>query len=191
MANQGSGKTGRPSNATLEFCAAFALYHRELFGKALRITCSRMDAEDLMQETAERAWLGWEKLVHKEHSRAWLYRILHNVFVDHCRRKGRERMLNQRWHQARMSEAHAPSSVERSNGHETWSDEVDVALQRLSAPARDVVMRVALDEDSYDCVARDLDCPMGTVMSRLYRARQQLQQDLEPYALKEGYIAAA
>jgi RNA polymerase sigma-70 factor (ECF subfamily) len=181
-----------PEKASADaFCNVFAACRGELLRKALRLTRTHSDAEDLVQETAVRAWSAWDRLIDKAHRRAWLHAILRNAFVDQYRRNKREQGLYRQWLQPTASEKQLRGSDTPEPSLETWGDEVDSALKRLSEQARNVVMRVDMQEQSYDVVARALDCPMGTVMSRLYRARRRLQSELGPYAARAGYIADA
>lgn len=177
-------------NDNAGFCEVFESCRKELFYRAQRLTRTRFDAEDLVQQTAEKAWLSWITAHEKKISRAWLHRIMYHAFIDGTRRKTCERAANGRWRSFRMQQAELSDHARGSN-HDTWSDQVDTALSRLQRPARDVLLRVALQGETYDYVAKELNCPMGTVMSRLHRARRQLAQDLRSYALKSGYIKDA
>lgn len=161
----------------------------ELFGTGLRLTRSRSDAEDLVQEAVMRAWAFWERFQPGTNSRAWMHRILMNTFINGYRKKRRERELLQ----AARQEMPASTSTrdERRITGEHVSDEVEAALRSLPEDFRTVVLMVDLSDLSYKEVAESLECPIGTVMSRLHRGRRLLQRRLHSFALRHGYVAEA
>jgi RNA polymerase sigma-70 factor (ECF subfamily) len=134
-------------------------YARALLG-------GRADADDLVQDTIER---GWDKLSSWRRGsdmRAWLFGIMHNLHVDSQRRP------------ALATEAlddDLPLAGADSSASRLALRDMDRALQQLPPEQRDVLLLVALEELSYDEVAAALDIPLGTVMSRLSRARERLR----------------
>jgi len=173
-----------------EFDEAVLTHLDELFGTAVRLTRSRSDAEDLVQEAVMRAWTFWDRFEPGTNARAWMHRILMNTFINGYRRKKRERDMLAL---ARI-EAHArPRAVHESRRarQEGLGDEVEAALAALPEEFRAVVLLVDHNDLTYKEVADVLDCPIGTVMSRLHRARRLLKQRLRGYAVTEGYIAEA
>jgi RNA polymerase sigma-70 factor (ECF subfamily) len=172
------------------FDAAVLTHLDELYGTAVRLTRAPSDAEDLVQEAVMRAWAAWDRFEPGTNSRAWMHRILMNTFINGYRRKKREREVLARAER----DAHArPQRIheETTRRHEGVGDEVDAALADLPEEFRAVVLLVDLADQSYKEAARTLDCPIGTVMSRLHRARRLLQERLRGYASEHGYVRAA
>lgn len=163
------------------------LSHRaELSGLALRLTGSRADAEDLLQDAVLRAWLFWHRFEDGTNGRAWLYRILVNVFITGYRKRRREREVLTELSSA-LSRVHASTSPTADVLGEGISDEVARALACLPEDFRKTLELVDLEERSYREAADALGCPVGTVMSRLHRARRAVRRELTRYAATMGY----
>lgn len=146
---------------------------------ALRLTRQPSAADDLMQDTLVRAFRFWHAYTPDTHLRAWLLRIQRNAFVSQWRSEQRVRALH-RGLCAEVPEHAEPEVPARLR------DELDPTLARqldaLPAEYRAVLWAVAVDEDSYREAAERLGCPVGTVMSRLHRARRALIPALRPAA---------
>lgn len=151
-----------------------------LHGAALRLTRNPHDAEDLLQEATLRAWRFWSHYEQGSNLRAWLHRILLNTFVNGYRRKRREREVMRELEQA--SAGREAEHVEPNALRAALSDELHGSLAELPPDFRAVLWAVAVDDLSYREAADALGCPVGTVMSRLHRARRMLQQALRPAA---------
>jgi RNA polymerase sigma-70 factor, ECF subfamily len=151
-----------------------------LRGSALRLTRNAQDAEDLLQEALLRAFRFWSRYQHGSNLRAWLHRILINTFVNEYRRKRREREVMQTLQHEVGSAEHHDSETEAAG--EVLSDELQVSLAGLPPEFRAVLWAVAVDELSYRETADALGCPVGTVMSRLHRARRLVQKTLRAAA---------
>ncbi len=178
-----------------EFQAAVSPYLDELYGAAVRLTRSRSDADDVLQEAMTRAWAFWDRFEEGTNARAWMHRILFNTFVNGYRRKKREREIlaqvrvetvrDPHWSRGEASlEAKRPALA-------LVGDEVKCALEDLPDAFRQVVVMVDLQGRSYKEAADAIGCPVGTVMSRLHRGRRALSAKLRDYAEQEGYVAAA
>lgn len=162
-------------------------YLGELYATALRFARDEKDAEDLVQETLLRAFAAWEQFQQGTNCRAWLFRILTNNFINEYRRSHRER----RWlartdplvSPLRRRAAWDPEGVlhERLLG-----DEVVAALATLPEDFRQVVIFADIQGLSYREISDRMCCPLGTVMSRLHRARRILGQQLRDYAQTQG-----
>lgn len=142
-------------------------------------------SEDIVQESLIRALRGWEAFQAPEQpeavTRAWLFVIVKNTFINQYRMRKR--------HDAAIPElveiydqATEPN-VEEVSG--PYSDEVLTALDAVQADHRDIVLRFASGQ-KYTEIASDLGIPIGTVMSRLYRARKALAELLGSYAADQG-----
>ena len=179
--------TMRDVEARQAFEAAILPHMDELLGSAVRLTGTRAEADDLVQEATLRAWAFWPRFEQGTNARAWMHRILMNTFINGYRRKKREREM--------LTEVRTGNedAVEGDPHEETTAvgDEVEAALAALPEEFRAVVTLVDLNERSYKEVAAELGCPIGTVMSRLHRARRALKRRLRAYAASEGYIAQA
>jgi RNA polymerase sigma-70 factor (ECF subfamily) len=139
---------------------------------ARALTGERIQADDLVQECLARAWEKRSLWRTGTDLRAWLFTILHNLFVnDLRRRKSRPELL------ALDDEAlDAPRRATQEDG--LGLRDLQTALERLPVDQREVLLLVGLEEMSYEEVAKTLGIPMGTVMSRLSRARERLRVQL-------------
>src|SRR5258708_34920953 len=134
------------------------------------------DADDLVQDTLERAIGRWHQRRCDGDTRAWLFSILHNLAVNHLRRaarRGREVPLDD----AGESDVAVPSTQENA----LRRDDILGAVGQLSDDQRSVLLLVSIEDVSYAEAARILDIPIGTVMSRLARARARLLKLLEEH----------
>jgi RNA polymerase sigma-70 factor (ECF subfamily) len=166
-----------------------------LFGAALRLTRSSSEAEDLVQETYLKAFRSFEQFEIGTNCKAWLFRILTNTFINKYRRKVKEREILD-------GEMHAPTVFSSQDAHSKaadfspenvlmdrlLSDEVLGALQKVPLDFRTVVVLSDVYSMSYKEIAEMVAIPIGTVMSRLFRGRRLLQEQLFAYAVKEGVI---
>ncbi len=145
---------------TLAHIPSLRRYARLLTGDATR-------ADDLVQDTLERACVKWALWQPGSALRSWLFTLMHNLY------------LNQRrdW---RHDDAHAPLDEVAEASHEPSAlagERMDMqqALGRMSPALREVLLLVTVEEYTYAETASILDIPIGTVMSRLHRAREQLR----------------
>ena len=146
-------------------------YLRRLYGIAYRMTRNAYDAEDLVQETFLRAYRSFDRYTPGTNIRAWLYTILQRVRTDALRRRAR------RPEAVELLEdtlAVPPPQGELASGGE----EIASALARLPESFRVAVLLRDIEEFSYEEIARILEVPMGTVMSRIHRGRALLRQAL-------------
>ena len=142
----------------------------ELFGRALRMARSPALAEDLVQDTVERAIRFEGHYQPGTNLRAWVYQILFSVFVTRCRQNRRERNALEHL----STDPCAWTAPEASAEMSQLSPPMARALDALPKVFRDVVILVDLEEMSYKDAAARLSVPVGTVMSRLYRGRRLL-----------------
>ena len=132
----------------------------------------RERADDLVQDTLERAWGRFALWQRRGDVRAWMFGIMHNLFIDRVRS------------QRSTPEDTAGDTLTELPERSTQSDRLEVrdldrAIQRLPHEQREVLLLVGVEEMSYQAVATVLGVPMGTVMSRLSRARDRLRAELE------------
>jgi RNA polymerase sigma-70 factor (ECF subfamily) len=130
----------------------------------------RSAADDLVQDTVERGWRKLSTWRRGSDMRAWLFGIMHNLHVDQRRRHAMPTDV--------FDEAHEPMADAQ---HEKVLEmrDLESALRMLPAEQREILLLVALEEMPYAEVAATLNLPIGTVMSRLARARQKLRAQME------------
>jgi len=135
---------------------------------ARALTGDRSAADDLVQDTLERALSRFHLWRHGSDLRAWLFTIMHNIFVNQARSRAR--------HQHEALEADPNAEGLRGRDPE-WLELRDLAsaLARVPHEQRAVLLLVGLEQFTYDEAARILDIPIGTVMSRLSRGRERLR----------------
>jgi len=155
----------------------------ELSRTAHRLTRGNALADDLVQETLARAWQARASFRPGTNARAWTRRILFNTYINHYRKKKREREA--------LDELRSLASAPVRSAHDGFSDEVLSALRSLRPEFREAVELVDLGDLSYQDAAERLACPVGTVMSRLHRGRKRLKRTLADYALDQGIVRSA
>jgi RNA polymerase sigma-70 factor (ECF subfamily) len=167
-----------------------------LYQTALRLTRNRAEAEDVVQETCLRAFRNFHRFTAGTNCRAWLFTILRNVFLNRIRDGSREVLdpegalieggiagLNSPMIDVESPEEHLLQSVVHGD--------VDRALRALPLGFREPVVLADLEGFSYREIAEILGCPIGTVMSRLFRGRQLLRHSLAGFAREHGYAKEA
>jgi RNA polymerase sigma-70 factor (ECF subfamily) len=167
-------------------------FHNELYHTALRYARDEKDAEDLVQETLLRAFAAWDHFQQGTNCRAWLFRILLNNYINEYRRVNKERRwVNRNDPLVSPTRRWAARDPEGALVEALLADEVVCALKDLPEEFRNVVILTDLHGLSYREVADRLSCPIGTVMSRLYRARRLLERSLGDYAREQGICRKA
>ncbi|MCC6625119.1 MAG: sigma-70 family RNA polymerase sigma factor [Deltaproteobacteria bacterium] len=178
---------------------ALALPHLDaLYGAALRFTKNPAAAEDLVQETMLRGYQAWHQFDESTNCRAWLFRILSNSFINGYRRRTKEREVLD----GELRGQHGERFFSRDSA-QVWthpeaaflerhlSPTVVRALESLKPDFRMVVELSDLQGFSYREIADMLEIPIGTVMSRLFRARQALRARLVDHARAFGVLGPA
>jgi RNA polymerase sigma-70 factor (ECF subfamily) len=166
-----------------------------LYGAALRLTRSPRDAEDLVQDTYLKAFRFFDTFEKGTNVKAWLFKILTNTFINKYRRKVKEREIAEAPAEdivldrfVSTEQVRALQEPERDFFGRLLSDEVVEALDQVPVDFRMVVILADIQDFSYKEIAEIVGCPVGTVMSRLFRGRRILQNHLYQYAIKEGII---
>lgn len=178
-----------------EFDILFREHINGLYALALRMTHNVLDAEDLVQETALKAFKYFHRFDSGTNFRAWIYRILTNNFINSYRRtKRRPTQVDMEDVAFRLEEEGADfwhDLNDRSNDfdyNDVFDDEINAALAKLPDEYKIVVLLADVEGLSYKEIAGVIEHPLGTVMSRLHRGRKMLQKRLNGYAREEGYI---
>ena len=166
-----------------------------LYQAAMRLTRNRADAEDLLQETYLRAYRFFASYREGTNLRAWLYKILTNLYINLYRKKQREpQILSENdiedWFlYERLHESNLAPSAEVEVVDRVPDVEVQRALEALSQKYRLAVILADVEGFSYKEIASILDLPIGTVMSRLHRGRKALQKALWEVMRERGLIS--
>ncbi len=189
-------KAGAAGSPAANFEAEVIPHRRELYAAALRYTKSAAAAEDLVQETMLRALKAWASFEAGSNCRAWLYRILTNSFINiHRKRKRHHRFAHERGDDGIIAiygvEKRRHLRPDEQLIDNALSDEVSAALENLSPDYREVVELADIEGIRYKEIAARVGIPIGTVMSRLFRARRQLEVILTEYAAESYGIARA
>jgi RNA polymerase sigma-70 factor (ECF subfamily) len=155
----------------------------QVYRVARGLVGSREEAEDLVQDTYARAFRSWQQFTPGTNLRAWLLRILTNLNIDRARRQQRrpetqpleegDYFLYNRLEEQAGQPLEEEEVVERLSQHDIVS-----ALSAVPHDFRDVLVLVDIGDFSYQDAAQILDVPVGTVMSRLHRARRVLKREL-------------
>ena len=163
----------------------------QVYRVARRLTGSRDEADDLVQQTYERAFRSWRQYTPGTNLRAWLLRILTNLNIDRGRRLQRAPQTTSLDNEAadyflyNKLEAQVPEeNPDEERVLERLSqDSIVDALAEVPHDFRDVIVLVDIGEFSYADAAQILDIPIGTVMSRLHRGRRILKKNLADKAV--------
>ena len=164
-----------------------------LYRTAFRLSGNKLQAEDLVQETYLRAWRSRSQLQSASGVQPWLFRILRTTFVDQLRRESSRPKLVMDIE--KMLSAHqqlsAPAIVDvkdRAQLDELLDQEVVRAIAELPDEERLALLFRAVGNLRYREISEALECPIGTVMSRLHRAKRWLRVRLAAYAENSGFI---
>ncbi len=143
-------------------------YIPQLRRYARALTGNHVSAEDLVQDTLERAWTRMALWRPDSNIRAWLFTIMHNLYVNQIKAAARGR-------QPKGTQSELDLAVSPAQDYRLELRDLTRALQRLPPEQREVVLLIGLEQLSYDEAAKVLRVPIGTVMSRLSRGREQLR----------------
>lgn len=164
-------RSARTDRAREDFDREAWPHFREIYRAALRQTRRPAEAEDLAQEVFLQAWKSFDRFERGTNCRAWLYRILWNV--DHQRIRKKVPVTLGAEGEARIGETLA---AEETTPTEIRDEEVSAALDSLSEEHRRILLLSDVEEFTYKEIAALLQVPIGTVMSRLSRARKALRE---------------
>jgi RNA polymerase sigma-70 factor (ECF subfamily) len=176
-----------------EFEAEAVPHMDVLFNFALRTTGNGDDAHDLLQETYMKAFRFWDKYEKGTNVRAWLFRIMKNSYINRYRKETREPgMVDygdvENFYDSIRDDSTDTNDLQQKMYNNMLSDEVTQALQSLPEDFRTVVILCDIEGLTYEEISDFLNCPIGTVRSRLHRGRKMLEDMLRDYAKDRGLI---
>ncbi|MHC4183480.1 MAG: sigma-70 family RNA polymerase sigma factor [Planctomycetota bacterium] len=164
-----------------------------LYRSALYLVKNRNNADDLVQETYLRAFKFLREDKEISNEKAWLFKILINAFINQYRKEKREPALVdfdsiESFHQSIEEEVlMSPIMENEAEFNKLLDDDVKKALEDLPDDFRMVILLSTVEGFSYKEISDMVKCPIGTVMSRIYRGRRMLKEKLTNYAKKHGY----
>jgi RNA polymerase sigma-70 factor, ECF subfamily len=187
------GHAESPDERHARFEAEALQYLDQLYAAALRMTRNPADAEDVVQETYAKAYASFHQFTAGTNLKAWLYRILTNTYINSYRKRQREPQISdgeniEDWQLAR-AESHTSSGLKSAEmvALEGLPDaDIKEALQQLPPDFRLAVYLADVEGFAYKEIAEIMGTPIGTVMSRLNRGRNQLRNLLADYARGRG-----
>ena len=169
-----------------------------LYGKALHLTRQPEDAADLVQETFLRAYRTFANFAEGTNCKSWLFTILYSIFINRYHKAKREPDtvsmddLEQEYHRVLADPQWDDDFASLADAQVDWQGpEVSQALGKLPEDFRAAVLLVDVEELRYEEAAAVLNCPVGTLRSRLFRARRVLFVELREYAHKMGFIGGS
>lgn len=171
-------------------------YASQLFTAAMRMTRNRADAEDLVQETFLKAYRAYDSFEAGTNLKAWLYRILTNAFINRYRQKSRRPDEVELGEVEDLYLYRRVSSLAGGSGESAEEQvmsllvdaDVKQAVDDLPEQYRIPLIMADLEGFTYQEIADTLEIPIGTVMSRLHRARKAMERSLWEYARVRGLL---
>ena len=166
-----------------------------LYNQALRLTRRSQDAGDIVQETYLRAYRKFSSFKDGTNCKAWLFTILYSIFVNKYRKQQREpdtisiEELEGAFHRT-LADGEWETNFAALTTSELGGQEPEInnALEKLPEDFRSAVLLVDVQGFTYEEAAASLECPVGTLRSRLFRARRMLFLELQDYARRTGVI---
>ena len=164
-----------------------------LYRSALYLAKKESNADDLVQETCLRALKSLKNDKEVDNVKAWLFKILVNTFINKYRKDKRDLSLVdfdsiESFYGSLEEEAQMSSIPEdEAEFNNLLDDDVKKALEELPDDFRMVILLSTVEGFSYKEISKMVDCPVGTVMSRIYRGRKMLKERLAGYAKKYGF----
>lgn len=163
-----------------------------LYTFAYHLTYNEEDANDLVQETYLKAYRFIDRYHENTNAKAWLFKILKNIFINQYRKKSKqptrvdyEEVIN--YHDEEDTSYSSYQDLREEMFQHMMGDEVTNAINTLPVDFRVVILLCDIEGFTYDEIAKIIDIPIGTVRSRLHRARNMLKDKLREYAENLGY----
>lgn len=175
---------GEADRKRREFEETALVHMNVIYNTALRLTRNKNEAEDLFQETFLRAYRFFHQFQPGTDCRAWLFAILHSLFINQVRRSSRSVVDfdEERVYREGGVTRSLPGDPEVGLIRRLAGEDIQRAIEALSPKLRVAVVLADIQGCSYREIAEICRCPLGTVMSRLYRGRHALRAALKEYA---------
>lgn len=173
----------------------FMPHIHSMYNFGYRLTLERDDAKDLVQDTYLKAFRFIESFQKGTNAKAWLFRILKNSFINDYRKKSKEPSKVdyqevETYYNSDEVDRQITPDLRVESLKDMIGDEISNALNSLDVDFRTVIILCDLEGFKYEEMAKILDIPIGTVRSRLHRARNLLKEKLKSYAQSMGYNKA-
>jgi RNA polymerase sigma-70 factor (ECF subfamily) len=159
---------------------------------AYHLTYNDQDAEDLVQETYLKAHKFIDRYISGTNAKAWLFKILKNAYINEYRKKSKrptkvdfEEIIS--FHNTDKDSKTGYNDLRVDLFHDMMGDEVTMAINSMPIDFRTVILLCDIEGFTYEEISKIIDVPIGTVRSRLFRARNMLKEKLKAYAEKMGY----
>ena len=170
----------------------FLPHINSMYNFGYRLTLDEDDAKDLVQDTYLKSYRFIESFQKGTNAKAWLFRILKNSFINDYRKKSKEPnkvdyQEVESYYNSDDVDRQITTDLRVESLQDMIGDEISNALNSLDVDFRTVIILCDLEGFKYDEMAKILDIPIGTVRSRLHRARNLLKDKLSVYAKKMGY----
>jgi RNA polymerase sigma-70 factor, ECF subfamily len=176
-----------------EFEQAAIPHMAVLHNYALHLTMDSENAKDLLQDTYLKAYRFWDHFERGTNIRAWLYQIMKNSHINLYRKETKEpkTVCYEEYHlpyHITQEASFANTDLSEKSYDEVFGDEITRSIESIKDAFRRVVFLADVEGLTYDEIARTVDCPIGTVRSRLFRGRRLLKKRLFVYAKGNGFI---
>ncbi|MCU0338295.1 MAG: sigma-70 family RNA polymerase sigma factor [Spirosomaceae bacterium] len=175
------------------FNREFMPHINSMYNFAFRLTMDEDDANDLVQDTYLKAFRFISSFERGTNAKAWLFRILKNSFINDYRKRSKEpskvdyQEVETTYNSEESAEVEHTTDLRVESVQDMIGDEVANALNSLPVDFRTVIILCDVEGFTYEEMAKILDIPIGTVRSRLHRARNLLKDKLRTYAASMGY----
>jgi RNA polymerase sigma factor (sigma-70 family) len=174
------------------FNQEFMPHINSMYNFAYRLTLDSDDAKDLLQDTYLKAFRFIDSFQKGTNAKAWLFRILKNSFINDYRKKSKEPSKVdyqevESYYNSEDVDRQITPDLRVEALQDMIGDEISIALNSLDVDFRTVIILCDLEGFKYEEMAKILDIPIGTVRSRLHRARNLLKEKLSEYAKQMGY----
>lgn len=174
------------------FDGEFMPHIDSMYNFAYRLTFDEDDAKDLVQDTYLKAYRFINSFEQGTNAKAWLFRILKNSFINEYRKKSKQPTKVdyqevETYYNSDDVDYQSTTDLRAESIKDMLGDEISNALNSLAVDFRTVIILCDLEGFTYEEMAKILDIPIGTVRSRLHRARNLLKEKLKGYAQNMGY----
>jgi RNA polymerase sigma factor (sigma-70 family) len=174
------------------FEKVFVPFMKPLYNFAFRLIMDEDEAKDLVQDTYLKAYRFFDSFEEGTNAKAWLFRILKNTFINEYRKKSKEPGKVdyeeiEAFYNSEEAEKKPTTDLRVETVQGMLGDELTIALNSIDVDFRTVIILCDIEGFTYEEMAKILNIPIGTVRSRLHRARNILKDKIREYAATMGY----